>query len=259
MSRAEKIKDLHFDAVLPSHLLLNQEIEPNAKILYAIVRNLTKIEGYCYARNQYLADIMDCCVATIKVWLGNLEKEGYIEVEHDTEGFGYERKIWISDNFKKSLQRLKNQPPPAELSAPPSQKISHMKEDSIKEDSGNPVVCPPTPSRGPMALKLRKRTSDGKEIEVNQDDIFRQAIAQRKDWTTGEIFEAWEALEKTSICNDGWRYIEGTIEKLRNKKKFNKMKSATDKEEKSWKKMGKEEIQCTPREDMVTLGSVMFD
>ena len=55
MHPSEKFKDLHFDGVTPSDLLLNPDIESSAKVFYAIVRNLTKVVGYCYAKNKYLA------------------------------------------------------------------------------------------------------------------------------------------------------------------------------------------------------------
>lgn len=129
MSRQEKIKDLHFDAVLPCHLLLNQEIESSAKVFYGIVRNLTKVEGYCYAKNDYLSDLMGVDERTIQRWIKSLSEAGYIEVEWENQSFNPDRYIHIVDTFKKYLRSDKNV-------VPGRQKCRSIdKEDSLKEDS----------------------------------------------------------------------------------------------------------------------------
>lgn len=107
-----KFQELAFDVVLPAHLLVNPNVEPSAKIFYGLVRNLTKLEGYCFASNKYLAEMMEVDERTIKRWLQSLEEEGYLEKVIEDKSFNPKRHIFISDNFKKSLQRDKNAPPP---------------------------------------------------------------------------------------------------------------------------------------------------
>ncbi len=49
MSILPDLDALSFDAVIPSVLLFNENLEPNAIKLYAFVRGLTKAHGYCFA------------------------------------------------------------------------------------------------------------------------------------------------------------------------------------------------------------------
>ncbi len=236
MSREEKIKDLHFDAVLPSHLLLNQEIESSAKIFYAIVRNLTRIEGYCYASNEYLSTLMEVDERTIRRWLETLSEHGYLEVELDKQGFLTKRSIYISDKFKEFLRKDKNVRLEGTKTSVSNGNKCPTKEDSkIKEDREE-TVCSSNPI-GLSISKIVKTTSDGKEVIIRQDDIFRRAIAERKEWTTAEILEAWEILvECEGVVNDGFLFIAGTIKNRKVKKKFDKMaqKVNAKNEERSW-------------------------
>lgn len=119
-----KFADLSFDAVLPSAILFNENIEPNAIKLYAFVRGLSRLEGYCFATNSYLAECMSCDESTVKRLLNSLKQEKFIEIETDKETIHWQRKIYISTDFKKCLRRLKNEPPPAQNQAPPSSKSS---------------------------------------------------------------------------------------------------------------------------------------
>jgi DNA-binding MarR family transcriptional regulator len=101
MHISEKFKDFPFDVVIPSHLLLNRDIESSAKVFYAIVRNLTNFEGYCYDTNKYLAELMDVDVSTIQKWLRSLERAGYIEVEFESDQSSATRKISIANKYSK--------------------------------------------------------------------------------------------------------------------------------------------------------------
>jgi hypothetical protein len=98
------------------------------------------------------------------------------------------------------------------------------------------TVCP-TPPVGASVSVVVKNTSDGKEIIIRQNDIFKRAIGERKEWTTAEIMEAWDILvECTGAVNDGFGFIAGTIKNRKVKKKFDKMAAKVNKknEERSW-------------------------
>jgi len=109
--------------------------------------------------------------------------------------------------------------------------------DSLTDTENKKTVCPEAPLSGSSVSKVVKMTSDRKEIIIRQDDIFRQAIAQRKDWTTAEIMQAWEALIETEgVVNCGFGFVEGTIKNMRVKNRFDKMSKKTNKahEVRSW-------------------------
>jgi len=138
--------DLTYDSVIPTALLVNQNIEPNCIKFYAFVRGLTKLHGYCYATNEYLASLMKSDMSSVKRWIHSLKEEGYLEIHTEKNGIHWQRHIYLSDKFKKSLRRLKNELPPAQNSAPPSSKMSHIIEDNINIDiKKREEAKPPTP------------------------------------------------------------------------------------------------------------------
>ncbi len=223
----QKFQELAFDVVIPSHLIVNPNLEPNAKLFYGLVRNLTKLEGYCYASNQYLADMMEVDKRTVQRWIESLEENNYIEI-FDREGFESKRKIFISNKF---LQRDISVTPPVTNVSPPHDKNAIHKENSLKEDRLN-TVCPAPPVGVLGPSKIEKISTDGKKEIFEKDEIFRKAIAERKEWKTSHIEEAWNILVNYSgRVNNAWRFIEGTIEKLQTKQNFEKMKVKEEKQE----------------------------
>ena len=52
-------------AVIPSTVLFNEELKSNEKLLYAVITALANKEGYCYASNNYLADLFNSKAHTI--------------------------------------------------------------------------------------------------------------------------------------------------------------------------------------------------
>lgn len=139
MSAEPNFSELSFDAVIPSALLINENIEPSAIKLYAFIRGLTRVEGYCYATNSYLAKCIKQDESNVKRLLASLKAEGFIEIHTDKNGIHWQRRIYIGVNFNKSLRRLKNEPPPAQFCAPPSSKMSYILENSRIEDIKNKI------------------------------------------------------------------------------------------------------------------------
>lgn len=92
-------------AVIPAHVRYCKEIEMGAKLLYGEITSLTHAEGYCWASNQYFADLYSVDVRTVKRWLKSLSDQKYIQIETskkiDEDGITSIRKIWISPEIKK--------------------------------------------------------------------------------------------------------------------------------------------------------------
>ena len=147
--------ELSFDTVIPSAILLNENIELKAVKLYAFIKSLTKMCGYCFASNNYLAGLMKADVSSIKRWLKMLRDEGYIEIDTDKTHIHWQRKIYISDKFKKCLRRLMDKLPPVHPCAPPSLPISHILEDKNKEDKIKREEASPFPA--PIFYQIHKR------------------------------------------------------------------------------------------------------
>ena len=68
-------------AIIPANVRYNNEIKPNAKLLYGEITCLSNNEGFCWAMNQYFADLYEVDKKTISRWIGRLKKFGYIDVQ----------------------------------------------------------------------------------------------------------------------------------------------------------------------------------
>jgi len=107
-----------FDIVIPGEIRSNPNLSRDEKYLYAVIRNLTRKEGYCWANNAYLAEEMGVTERTIKNWVAHLRDEGAIETEVINYQMMNRRRIWLTGayEFKKSLIGKSNSPPEGNVS-----------------------------------------------------------------------------------------------------------------------------------------------
>lgn len=85
-------------AVIPANVRYDDQIPANAKLLYGEISALIGAEGYCFASNQYFANIYGMSCDTITRLISKLEKSGYIKrmLEKDNAGQVVGRKIYLT-------------------------------------------------------------------------------------------------------------------------------------------------------------------
>ena len=81
-------------AVIPADVRYDPDLPPNAKLLYGEITSLTNKAGYCWATNEYFADLDGLSVKTISRLIGLLEAKGYIRCEMASTEKGSERRIY---------------------------------------------------------------------------------------------------------------------------------------------------------------------
>lgn len=98
--------------------------------------------------------------------------------------------------------------------------LTKTKETNSKETS---LVCcaaggcPPLPIE--KILSCKKLKTDGSMLVCDLQELFTFAVTSGKDWSTGEIKEAWNILiEYKGKLFDWIAFIEGTINNIRKKK-----------------------------------------
>ena len=86
-------------AVIPSTVLFNEELKSNEKLLYAVITALANKEGYCYASNNYLADLFNPKAHTISNWISHLNKLNFVYVDliRNNKNEIIQRRIYIND------------------------------------------------------------------------------------------------------------------------------------------------------------------
>tara|TARA_R100000654_G_scaffold69774_3_gene99592 strand:- start:747 stop:1340 length:594 start_codon:yes stop_codon:yes gene_type:complete len=66
-------------AIIPAEVRYSN-LKPNAKLLYGEITALSGKLGYCYASNNYFAELYDVSKNTISSWISDLKKLGFITV-----------------------------------------------------------------------------------------------------------------------------------------------------------------------------------
>lgn len=84
-------------AIIPADVRYDDSIPANAKILYGEISALVGRDGYCFASNQYFADLYGMTVENIARLLTKLEKAGHISrvIEKDNAGQIVSRKLYL--------------------------------------------------------------------------------------------------------------------------------------------------------------------
>jgi|TARA_R110001599_G_scaffold332514_1_gene548006 beta-lactamase class D len=69
----------NYYAIIPAEVRYS-DLKPNAKLLYGEITALSGKLGYCYATNNYFAELYGVSKNTISSWISDLKKLGFINV-----------------------------------------------------------------------------------------------------------------------------------------------------------------------------------
>lgn len=113
-------------AIIPADVRYDDRIPANAKLLYGEISALIGAEGFCYASNQYFANVYGMSCDSITRLISKLEDAGYIkrELEKDKSGQVVRRKLYLSV----SVPQIQ---PPDNFAGTPLQK---RREGTCKKD-----------------------------------------------------------------------------------------------------------------------------
>lgn len=89
----ENIKSNYY-AIIPATVRYDKDLTDKAKLLYGEITCLCNKEGYCFATNNYFANLYNCTSRAIQFTISKLQEKGYIRVILENN---YQRKIYLTD------------------------------------------------------------------------------------------------------------------------------------------------------------------
>lgn len=93
----------NYYAIIPANVRYDKDLTPNAKLLFGEITALCNEKGFCWASNEYFADLYDVSTRSITSWISQLAKKNYIKIEVDVSGEKYERKIHLSSTLEENF------------------------------------------------------------------------------------------------------------------------------------------------------------
>lgn len=118
MKEQEKIG---YYAVIPANVRYDAELPPNAKLLYGEITALSSQSGYCWASNEYFANLYSCSKQSVSNWISKLRECGYIAIEYSCNDSSKRQikvvecspndplKVDDTTNFELDIQTLKKE------------------------------------------------------------------------------------------------------------------------------------------------------
>lgn len=222
-------------AIIPANVRYDKDLAPNAKLLYGEITALCNEKGYCWASNQYFAELYNVSDRTIKNWISQLTDKGYIqrsvkyregtkEIEQRELFIGRENNFTTSGNYVPD-PRENNFTPPSENNFPVNNtsinntfnNTNIYKEKNIKKESVQSVIAEYTENKDlqdalhdfvDMRTKARKPlTVRAMKLSLNEldklavDDVTKIAIVNQS------IVHSWLTFYKLQNNNNGQRQL----------------------------------------------------
>ena len=192
-------------AVIPARVRYDEDLRPNAKLLYAEIQALADKSGYCWATNEYLAKLYGLAARTVSDLVSKLAQKGYIGVEvlRDEEtNEVIERRLWVDKPYGlEDLPPAKNSgrphaenggTPPAKNSDTPPAKNG---EENIKKKLNN--IPPKAPQRGRRAKSTPRKAPDWKpERFAGFWDFYPRGENKQR------AMDAWDKLKPSDELMD---------------------------------------------------------
>lgn len=167
-------------AVLPAKVRYDTSLRPNAKLLYAEITALAGASGYCWATNEYLAQLFGIAARTVSDLVAQLAKCGYIRVEivrDEKTNEVQQRRIWVDFSTPQGIAGLpdpiaKNGDTPiAEIGGTPIAK--NGEGNNTREE----YILPPKAPQGGRRRRAPKREPDWKpERFAKFWDFYRENV-----------------------------------------------------------------------------------
>ena len=73
-------------SVIPANVRYDETLVANAKLMYGEITALSNQKGFCYASNNYFAQLYKVTPQAISKWINQLAEKEYIAIEYIQNG-----------------------------------------------------------------------------------------------------------------------------------------------------------------------------
>ena len=205
-------------AVIPADVRYDVRLTPNAKLLYGEITALCNEKGFCWAMNEYFAELYSVSKVSVSKWVGNLRDCGYIEVQMQyKEGTKQisNRYIRLATPLKENLGTLTKKsliPSPRKVKDPIKEKF---KDNTTVNNTFNNTVgetsSPELPKKKVVSKVIRFKEPTLEEVsdycrKERNNTIDAQNFIDfytSKGWKVGNTkMKDWQASVRTWENND---------------------------------------------------------
>lgn len=182
-------------SVIPARVRYDNELRPNAKLLYGELSALAMAEGYCWASNSYLAELFGLSANTVAALIKQLKDRGHIYVEVERSDETQEvirRKIWICGPAGVCVPPpLKNEGRSPQKQGDPPLKNGEENNNSISNTSNIPPYNPPKGDK-PRRAGRKRRAKAAPVWQAERFEGFWSAYPRDED--RAKAVEQWDQL-----------------------------------------------------------------
>ena len=117
-------------AVIPATVRYDNNVVPNAKLLYGEIIALCNEKGYCWATNDYFGRLYSVSKRTISTWIKSLCDAGYISTEFILDNESQKVKVRCLKVVEKNFVALTK-----ETYGPPRSRLRETHEENFAENN----------------------------------------------------------------------------------------------------------------------------
>ena len=137
----QEIKRGYF-SIIPAEVRYDKDLKPNAKLLYSEITALCNEKGYCWATNNYFAELYGTAKETVSRWISQLDKKGYVKIEiikDDKTNQVIQRRIYVNVGIM-GINQIINTPIDQIINTPIDQKVKENNKDKNNKNNNNNSV-----------------------------------------------------------------------------------------------------------------------
>ena len=120
-------------AIIPANVRYDNDLTPNAKLLYGEITALCNEKGYCLASNNYFAELYKVSKKSISKWINQLIQKGYIKSQimyKEGSKSIEERRLYISNPMEEKFHT-----PSPKVLYPMEEKFHTPMEEKVKDNN----------------------------------------------------------------------------------------------------------------------------